>query len=186
MKIIIPALIILTLIGCSPVQQETSQDSTALPVDSTTADNIQSTESDDLGEEYVIEDGFSYLQDPLDFTLDSASVQKLLGAGTTISVTRTPADEEEETEADSFYEVTAPGATLSFHSPSSKYSMDIATPKVPFKNGVVIGMTKSDFIKAMNLSADASKANAFGIYGDHGSMSFEFANEKLDHIYITN
>jgi len=180
MKIIIPTLIIATMIGCSPVQkEESSQDTTALPVDSTSV-------VDDLGEEYVIEDGISYLTDPFDFSLDSASVQKLLGTAASFSVTKTPADEDQEIEAGSLYEVTAPGVKLTFATNSSKYHAEISTAKVPFKNGIVVGMSKNDFIKAMDLPADASKANAFGIYGDHGSMSFEFQKEKLSHIYVTN
>jgi hypothetical protein len=186
MKILIPTAIILIMIGCTPVQKEEAiaQDSVAtLPVDTL---STPATAAEKVGNEYIIQDGYSYIVDPFAFSLDSAAIKEILGEDAIITVVETPGGEDEDGtySAYSYYEVTSPDAKMSFYSYSGKHYADVTTSKIPFRNGVAVGMLKSDFITAMNLPKEASKANTFTINDDYGSMSFDFDEEKLSRIYV--
>src|ERR1041385_1835078 len=153
------SLILLSIaFGCSPSQKESgSVDSTSV-AEGDSSEVFFASEANDttaghmVNDEYVLENQFRYISSPFDFNLDSATVMELLGPGTLITSQYTPPGEDQyggAYEGFYYYDVMAGDTKLSFYSYSGKHHADINTPSLPLKNGVKIGMTKTDFLIAM-------------------------------------
>jgi len=202
MKKILCAIIIGTACACAPAQKETaSNDTTAVELDTTFAGDeaVEDTEMYDAdpgevkadgrwnGDEYEIFNTEDYIVHPFNFSLDSATVQELLGEEAVITSRTTPAGEDDmgTYQGYTFYEVKAGETEMSFYSYSGKHYADVYTPKLVFSDGVVVGMTKAKFIETMGLAEDTSEAKKFTINDDYGQMMFIFDGDRLANIYVS-
>ncbi len=196
MKNTIPLLFLGLALGCAPAQQETaSADSTVLAPDTTTtSDEVDTSINEDAalqdadpGNVFVIEGGYNYISDPFEFSLDSATLQEMLGEDAVITSQSFPGGEDElgTYGAYSYYELAATGVKMSFYSYSGKHFADVDTSSVKFRNGVVVGMSKDEFIKAMSLPEEALEKDLFKIFDDYGQMSFTFVDNKLINVYVS-
>ena len=207
MKKILCAMIIGATYACAPTQSETtSNDTTAVELDTATIADNEPAEGDEPvedaemydadpgevngrwnGDEYEIFNTGGYITNPFSFTLDSATVQQLLGEEAVITSRSTPAGQDDMGAYDgyTFYEVKAGKTEMSFYSYSGKHYADVYTPKLEFNNGVVVGMTKAKFIEAMGLSQDTMEAKKFTINDDYGQMMFIFDGDLLANVYVS-
>ncbi|MEJ0030724.1 MAG: hypothetical protein WDO15_10300 [Bacteroidota bacterium] len=202
MKIFVPGLLIIVAIACTPAQTETTTaDSTAAGF---TADGTQVIEADSaerfftserndttsgsmVNGEYVLANQYSYISDPFDFSLDSATVAELLGPDVEITSQYSPGgkDDEGSWSEYTFYEVKAGVNKMSFYTYSGKHYADVYTSALRFRNGVIVGMTKADFLSAMSIDDQVARdADTFTINDDYGSMSFYFTSDTLKNVYV--
>jgi hypothetical protein len=191
--------------GCAPSQTETtSADSTNVTADSVAlvADNDDEIIEDagmydaDPGEvvaagvlngdQYDMTDQIGFVSDPFAFYLDSATVQELLGEEAVFTSHYTPAGEDEmgPYPGYSFYEVDAGETAMSFYSYSGKHSAKIYTPKLELKYGIKVGMTRADFLAALELPEEAAQATTFTFNDDYGWMGFYFVEDTLRNIRV--
>jgi hypothetical protein len=196
MKIFSPCLLIIVATACTTGQKETTSDadSTTQVIEADSAERFFASERNDttsgsmINGEYVLANQYSYISDPFDFSLDSATVAKLLGPDVEFTSHYSPAGEDEEGSWSeyTFYEVQAGDDKMSFYTYSGKHYADINTPAVPFKNGVKVGMTKTDFLLAMGIDDQIARdADTFTINDDYGSMSFYFSSDTLRNVYVS-
>ncbi|HEY0769080.1 MAG TPA: hypothetical protein VGD31_02010 [Sphingobacteriaceae bacterium] len=127
---------------------------------------------------------WAFISDPYDFSLDTYSVRELLGDEVTEKVEEFEGGEDYDPY--SFYTLTYGDTKLQFYSYPGKHFSTITTPLLPLKNEIKIGMTRSDFLKAMNFKGDSlSYATLFTRSDDYGYMNFRFRADTLNLIYAS-
>jgi hypothetical protein len=115
---------------------------------------------------------WSFISDPYDFSLDVATIQGLLGD-------EAKSKEEnyeggEDYDPYSYYTINYKDSEISFYSYPGKHFSTM-------KRGIKIGMSKNEFLTAMNFAGDsASHVTLFRLFDDYGSMDFRFRADTLN------
>jgi hypothetical protein len=133
------------------------------------------------GEDTIMEvsNQWSFISDPYDFSLDVATIQSLLG-----EEARSKEDNYEGGEdygPYSYYTINYEDSEISFYSYPGKHFSTITTALLPLKRGIKIGMSKSDFLTAMNFAGESTNhVTLFRLFDDYGSMDFRFRADTLN------
>jgi len=189
----------IAVVACSPPQSDSKIDSTASTTTTPDATKLLSQRTSapspqDTISNYVITNQPDYISNPFEFSLDSLSLVNLLGPEVEIESVTTPAGEDELGPYPSFthYDVSYTDSTgtskLAFYDYGGKHFGDISTPKLVCRNGIAVGMDKSAFLAAMDLSGNsmAQLASTYTLNDDYGFMSFYFGDDgKLFGIYVS-
>jgi hypothetical protein len=189
-------LTLLACLACNTSKKEVviKSDSTDVVKDSAKAVVVTTEEqvvvrSGELKEEkgefvYTIANDYSFVSSPYDFDLSATTIESMLGPEAKTSVEEFEGGEDYD--AYSITTITFKDSKISFYSFAGKHFADIYTDLLPFRNGIKVGMTKQDFIKAMALEGeDALKATTYEMLDDYGSMKFSFRDDKLYNIYVS-
>lgn len=130
-------------------------------------------------EEYIVYDKEGFIYNPYDFPLEANVIEALLGNNVEINEKYVQSGEFDEGYV--FTQITYGDTKLSFYDYEGKHRAKITTPKLPLKNGIRIGMSKQNFIKAMKFDGDkAQQANLFTLEDEgYGTMSFYFSKDIL-------
>lgn len=199
MKHVISIILIVVVISCSSQENKTQavEDSTVSAIDSITAPPVIVATTPPEQTSIVLDGGltvkdgdtimyvsnqWAFISDPYDFSLDPDVIKELLGEEAQSKEEQYEAGEDYE--AFSYYTVTYKDTELSFYSYPGKHFSSITTPLLQLKNGIRIGMTKQDFLKAMNFTGDSVRyATLFNLSDDYGYMEFRFRADTLNFIY---
>ncbi len=188
-------------LACSGSKNEVAEDSdtTILEADTTIQENSFMVSSDsttydsalyvpgEIIEEkgefvYVVLNQYSFISDPYDFSLNTASIEDLLGEEAQTKVEEFEGGEDYS--AYTYSTITFNDTEISFYDYPGKHFSNITTPLLPLKNGIKIGMKKEDFLQAMSfVDASATKAIVYRLVDDYGSMDFSFRADTLYLIY---
>jgi hypothetical protein len=129
-----------------------------------------------------VQNQWSFISDPYDFSLDVATIKDLLGEGAVS--TEENFEGGEDYGPYSYYTVKDGETEIKFYDYPGKHFSTITTPLLPLKNRIRIGMSKVAFLNAMNFASDStSHANLFRLSDDYGSMEFRFRADTLNMIY---
>ncbi|WP_420320890.1 hypothetical protein [Flagellimonas sp.] len=121
---------------------------------------------------------YDFLYHPYDFDLDVDEIKKLLGDE--VEVKKKEVEEDEYSDAYTFYTINYQETKLTFYDYEGKHSATITTPLLPMINGIRIGMSHKDFLKAVKLEGkEAQKASTYSIFDDYGAMDFSFRADTL-------
>ena len=121
---------------------------------------------------------YSFIYSPYDFTLDSASVVTLLGENVVAKVEHVEGGEDYQPY--SYFNISQGDTEISFYDYPGKHFCTVTTSRLPLKRGIVIGMKKESFLKAMEFaSTNAKRADHYKLYDDYGYMDFKFQADTL-------
>jgi hypothetical protein len=198
MKFLFSTMIVAGIISCSTPKNESiisqapasaTKDTLKTVADVVAKQEVTQLQTGDLREEkgewvYTISNEYSFVSSPYDFDLNSATIESMLGAQAKTSVEEVEGGDDYD--AYSISTVTFKDSKISFYSYPGKHSADIYTDLLPFKNGIKVGMTKQEFMKAMAIGGeDALKATVYELTDDYGYVKFSFRDDKLHNIYVT-
>jgi hypothetical protein len=197
MKILVfPGFALLSCIACTIPKTEVAavQDSASAKMDTmvqqtnatevsppTSSDTIETIGelTEEKGETiYVVQNQYSFISDPYDFSLDVATIEALLGEEAKTKVEEFEAGEDYD--AYSYFTISWKDTEISFYDYPGKHFSHITSPLLPLKNGIKIGMTKDDFLKTMTFSHEnALKTSLYRLTDDYGYMDFKFRADTL-------
>ena len=105
---------------------------------------------------------YEFLYHPYDFELDVDEIKKILGEEVQVKIEKL--EEDKYDDAYTFYTINYKDSELSFYDYEGKHSATITTPLLPMINGIRIGMTHKNFLKAIKFEEkEAPKANVYSI-----------------------